>query len=116
MARWWRPTGANYFDRVPKSVTLAALAEVGGPALAGRYSKAKKAELAQGCERIFSGDFIAEVEVKEAALAWVPEAMRFAPPAVAETEPTTPRPSRMTTETLRQGESRAVVKPIEEAA
>jgi ParB family chromosome partitioning protein len=78
VARWWRPTGANYFDRVPKSMALAALAEVGGPTLAGRYAKAKKAELAQSCERIFSGDFIAEVEVKEAALAWVPEAMRFA--------------------------------------
>jgi ParB family chromosome partitioning protein len=86
VARWWRPTGANYFDRVPKSVTLAALAEVGGPALAERYSKAKKAELAQACERIFSGDFIAEAEVKEAALAWVPEAMRFAAPAGAAPE------------------------------
>ena len=84
VARWWRPTGANYFDRVPKSVTLAALAEVGGPSLAGRYAGAKKAELAQGCERIFSGDSIAEVEVKDAALAWVPEAMRFAPPPSAE--------------------------------
>jgi ParB family chromosome partitioning protein len=80
VARWWRPTGANYFDRVPKSVTLSALADVGGPTLAGRYANAKKAELAQGCERIFSGDFIAEVEVKEAALGWVPDAMRFAPP------------------------------------
>ena len=80
VARWWRPTGANYFDRVPKSVTLAALAEVGGPALAERYSRAKKAELAEACERIFSGDFIAELDVKEAALAWVPEAMRFASP------------------------------------
>jgi ParB family transcriptional regulator, chromosome partitioning protein len=78
VARWWRPTGANYFDRVPKSVTLAALADVGGPALAERYAKAKKAELAQACERIFSGDFIAEAEVKEAALTWVPQAMRFA--------------------------------------
>ena len=84
VARWWRPTGTNYFDRVPKSVTLAALAEIGGPALAERYARAKKAELVQSCERIFSGDFIAEVEVKEAALAWVPEAMRFAP---AEPEP-----------------------------
>jgi len=83
VARWWRPTGANYFDRVPKGVTLAALAEIGGPALAERYAKAKKAELAQSCERIFSGDFIAEVEVKEAALAWVPGAMRFAAPATA---------------------------------
>jgi ParB family transcriptional regulator, chromosome partitioning protein len=79
VARWWRPTGANFFDRVPKGVTLAALADVGGPALAERYAKAKKAELAQSCERIFSGDFIAEGEVKEAALAWIPDAMRFAP-------------------------------------
>ncbi|HEY0114563.1 MAG TPA: ParB/RepB/Spo0J family partition protein [Allosphingosinicella sp.] len=81
VAAWWRPSGANYFDRVPKSLTLAALEEVGGPSLASRYVKAKKAELAEACERIFSGDFIAEVEVKEAALAWVPEVMRFAPAA-----------------------------------
>lgn len=86
VARWWRPTGANYFDRVPKSVTLAALAEVGGPALAQRYSKAKKAELAQACERIFSGDLIADVELKEAALAWVPDAMRFGPAAQPDTD------------------------------
>ena len=62
---------------MPKSITLAALGQVGGEALAGRYAKAKKAELAQACERIFAGDFIAEVEVKEAALAWLPDAMRF---------------------------------------
>jgi ParB family chromosome partitioning protein len=86
VARWWRPTGANYFDRVPKSATLEALTEVGGCELAGRYSSARKAELAQTCERIFSGDCIAEPEVKEAALAWVPDAMRFAasPPDPAE--------------------------------
>jgi ParB family chromosome partitioning protein len=81
VASWWRPTGANYFDRVPKSVALAALTEVGGTALSGPYAKAKKPELAQACERIFSGDFIAEAEVKQAALAWIPEAMRFARPA-----------------------------------
>ena len=81
VASWWRPTGANYFDRVPKTVALAALAEVGGPALAAPYAKAKKPELAQACERIFSGDFIGDAEVKQAALAWVPDAMRFAPPA-----------------------------------
>ena len=86
VARWWRPAGATFFDRVPKSVTLAALGEIGGEALAGRYAKAKKTELAQACERIFAGDFIAEVEVKEAALAWLPEAMRFgaAPDEIAE--------------------------------
>ena len=81
VASWWRPTGANYFDRVSKSLSLAALTEVGGPTLASPYAKAKKPELAQACERIFSGDFIAEVEVKQAALAWVPEAMRFEKPA-----------------------------------
>ena len=84
VARWWRPTGVNYFDRVPKAVTLAALEEVGGEALAGRYARAKKAELSQACERIFAGDFIADVEIKEAALAWLPDAMRFgAAPAAA---------------------------------
>jgi ParB family chromosome partitioning protein len=81
VAAWWRPTGANYFDRVPKAQALAALTEVGGPPLSAPYAKAKKAELAQACERIFSGDVIAEVEVKRAALAWIPEAMRFAAPA-----------------------------------
>jgi ParB family chromosome partitioning protein len=37
VAQWWRPTGANFFDRVPKGVTLAALEEIGGAALAARY-------------------------------------------------------------------------------
>lgn len=83
VARWWRPTGANFFDRVAKGVTFAALEEVGGPALAGRYAKAKKAELAQACERIFAGDFIGEVDAKQAALAWVPAPMTFVPAAVA---------------------------------
>lgn len=117
VARWWRPTGANYFDRVPKSVTLAALAEVGGPALATRYSGARKAELAQSCERIFSGDFIADVEVKEAALAWVPEAMRFAPAAAgaADTGGTSFTPEE--TDLLTGGpEADPVVNRIEEAA
>ena len=77
VAAWWRPTGANYFDRAPKNLALAALSEVGGPNLAAPYAKARKAELAQACERIFAGNFIGEVETKHAALAWVPEAMRF---------------------------------------
>jgi ParB family transcriptional regulator, chromosome partitioning protein len=77
VAKWWRPTGVNYFDRVPKNVALAALAEVGGPTLAEPHAKSKKAELAQSCERIFAGNFIAEAEVRMAALAWVPQPMRF---------------------------------------
>ena len=117
VARWWRPTGTNFFDRVPKSVTLAALAEVGGPTLAGRYASAKKAELAQSCERIFSGDFIAEVEIKEAALAWVPEVMRFAPPApsIAETDETASVPDEADSGSEGEG-GEPVVKEIEEAA
>jgi ParB family chromosome partitioning protein len=116
VARWWRPTGTNFFDRVPKSVTLAALADVGSPAFAARYASAKKAELAQSSERIFSGDFIGEVEVKEAALAWVPEAMRFspAPGEIAGDEP-------VSGEGMAAGDAQAeggdaAVQPIEEAA
>jgi ParB family chromosome partitioning protein len=81
VARWWRPTGANYFDRVPKSVALAALEEVGGQEFTARYAKAKKPELAQACERLFAGELVVEAEVRAAALAWVPEPMRFASPA-----------------------------------
>ena len=77
VAKWWRPTGANFFDRVPKSVTLSALEEIGGAAFACGYSKSKKAELSDAAERIFAGD-VAAADVKERALAWVPDAMRFA--------------------------------------
>ena len=41
----WRPTGLNFFDRVPKAISLEALRQVGGPSLAGRYAGSKKAEL-----------------------------------------------------------------------
>jgi ParB family chromosome partitioning protein len=108
VAAWWRPTGANYFDRVPKSVTLAALAEVGGPSLAERYSKANKAELAQACERIFAGDFIADLEVKQAALAWLPEAMRFAAPAGD------PAPDGPAAEQASQGDPGSTGEPVHE--
>jgi ParB family chromosome partitioning protein len=83
VSKWWRPTGANYFDRVPKTATLAALDDVGGPAFAARYAGLKKAELSQSAERIFAGEVIAEVELKDRALAWVPEPMRFAAPEPA---------------------------------
>ena len=78
VAKWWRPTGANFFDRVPKSVTLAALEEVGGAAFASGYSKSKKAELSETAERIFAGS-VAPKKVKKRALAWLPEPVRFAP-------------------------------------
>ena len=76
-AHWWRPTAANYFDRVAKARTLEALDAAGGPELVSRYAASKKAELASAAERIFSGNFIGEAEVKERAQAWVPSIMLF---------------------------------------
>ncbi len=104
--KWWRPTGANYFDRVPKAVILEALEEVGGPAFASRYAKGKKAELSQSAERIFSGDFIGEVEVKERTLAWVPQAMLFAPaPAADPAEETPPWEDEPTEQTIAESDA-----------
>lgn len=77
IAQWWRPTAANFFDRVPKQVILEALGEVGGAELAARYVSVKKADLAASAERIFAGATIAEVAERERALAWVPDVMRF---------------------------------------
>lgn len=76
-AHWWRPTAANYFDRVAKARALEALDAAGGPELVSRYAASKKAELASAAERIFSGNFIGEAEVKERAQAWVPAIMLF---------------------------------------
>jgi len=81
MAQWWRPTAANYFDRVSKQVILDALTDVGGLELSSRFASVKKGDLAMSAERVFAGTYITEVEVREKALAWVPEVMRFACPA-----------------------------------
>lgn len=78
MAKWWRPTAANYFDRVSKQVILDALTSVGGFELSSRFAAVKKGDLAASAERIFAGTYITEADVREKALAWVPEVMRFA--------------------------------------
>ncbi|GAO55745.1 ParB/RepB/Spo0J family partition protein [Novosphingobium sp. MD-1] len=78
MAQWWRPTATNYFDRVSKQVILDALTDVGGLELSSRFASVKKGDLAMSAERVFAGTYITEVEVREKALAWVPEVMRFA--------------------------------------
>jgi ParB family chromosome partitioning protein len=88
---------------VPKSVTLAALEEIGGAAFACGYSKSKKAELSETAERIFAGH-AAPADVKERALAWVPEAMRFAaaseaPANVPDESPPWEDPSEDTSDT-----------------
>ncbi len=81
VAQWWRPTASNYFDRVSKQVILDALTDVGGLELSSRFAAVKKGDLAMSAERVFAGTYITEVEVREKALAWVPEVMRFACPA-----------------------------------
>jgi ParB family chromosome partitioning protein len=81
MAQWWRPTAANYFDRVSKQVILDALTDVGGLELSSRFASVKKGDLALSAERVFAGTYITEVEIREKALAWVPEVMRFGCPS-----------------------------------
>ncbi|MBA3897131.1 MAG: ParB/RepB/Spo0J family partition protein [Sphingomonadaceae bacterium] len=77
VAAWWRPTAANFFDRVSKGSLLALLDDVGGPALSGRYASSKKGEISTSCEKLFAGEAIVEDGVKDKALAWVPNAMLF---------------------------------------
>ena len=88
VAAMWRPTSENLFDRITKTACLAALTDVGGAELAARYAASKKADLSKTCEKLFSGDAIVEEEIKERALAWLPEAMKFevpqAPEAIAD--------------------------------
>lgn len=77
VAAWWRPTAAAYFDKIPKPAILDLFAEIGGADLKSRYAGSKKHDLAAAAERLFEGDILVEAEVKERALAWLPEAMRF---------------------------------------
>ncbi len=77
VAAWWRPTAGGYFTRVRKAGMQRTLTDVGGATLAGRYASAKSAEMAEACEKVCIGAVIAEEEVRQAGLAWLPTAMRF---------------------------------------
>ncbi|TCM01730.1 ParB/RepB/Spo0J family partition protein [Sphingomonas sp. PP-CC-3G-468] len=77
VASWWRPTSENFFDRVSKGSLISLLHEVGGPALSSRHASEKKTEISASCQKLFAGEAIVETDVKEAALKWVPTAMRF---------------------------------------
>ena len=81
VAAWWRPTARNYFDRITKPAILDLLEKIGGAELRQRYGASKKHDLAASSEKLFAGHIIVEAEVKARALAWLPEAMRFDPPA-----------------------------------
>lgn len=87
VANWWRPTAAAYFDKINKPAILDLFEEIGGADLRARYAGAKKHELAAAAERLFSGEILVEAEVKERALAWLPDAMRFDHREVSEAGP-----------------------------
>lgn len=82
-AQHWRPTAANYFDRVGKQQLLRHITDIGGTTMAASYMASKKGDLSQTCEKLFAGETIVASEVKAAALAWVPDAIRFRPAAEA---------------------------------
>lgn len=77
VASWWRPTSENFFDRVSKGSILTLLADVGGAALTARHATMKKSEISESCAKLFAGEAIVEPEVRDAALAWVPNVMKF---------------------------------------
>lgn len=77
VAQWWRPTARRYFDRVSKPTILDHFQTVGGADLRSRYSGSKKHDLALSAEKLFSGQIIVEAEIKERAMQWLPESMRF---------------------------------------
>lgn len=79
MAAWWRPTARTYFDRVSKPRILDLFEEIGGIELKSRYGASKKHDLAASAEKLFSGQIIIEAELKEKALAWLPDEMRLSP-------------------------------------
>lgn len=83
VAAWWRPTANNYFDRLSsKAAILAHLEEIGGKELSSRYGASKKHDLATSAEKIFAGSVPIEADLREAALTWVPEVMRFTRPDI----------------------------------
>lgn len=80
VAAWWRPTAKNYFKRLTKTAILDLFEEIGGSELRQRYGASKKDLLASSAEQLFVGNVIVEADIKEQAIAWVPDAMRFEHP------------------------------------
>lgn len=90
VARWWRPTARTFFDRLTKPMILGLFEGIGGLELKNRYANSRKFDLAVSAERLFAGEVIADAEVKARAIAWLPEPMRFAEPAIEAGEPIEP--------------------------
>ncbi|WP_447953948.1 chromosome partitioning protein ParB [Sphingopyxis chilensis] len=77
VAVWWRPTAKNYFDRITKPAILTLFEIVGSAELRQRYAASKKHDLAASAEKLFAGDILVEAEIKDRAMTWLPDAMRF---------------------------------------
>lgn len=77
-AAHWRPTAAGYFSKLRKPVILETIGKLGDPTLVSRYSNSKKGDLADAAEKIFSGDALIDADIKQTALQWVPDELRFA--------------------------------------
>ena len=82
VAAWWRPTAKNYFKRLTKGSIIGLFEEIGGSELSQRYGASKKDLLASSAEQLFAGNIIVEANIKEQAIAWLPDAMRFVQSAV----------------------------------
>jgi ParB family transcriptional regulator, chromosome partitioning protein len=82
-AQHWRPTKDNYFGSVRRDTILEIISSLGDPTLAPRYAAAKKAELAEAAEKIFSGKALIEPDTKQNAIKWVPKELRFSDQAEA---------------------------------
>lgn len=105
VASWWRPTSENFFDRINKGSILSLLHDVGGHALTARHATLKKTEISESCEKLFAGAAIVEPEVKAAALAWLPDAMRFADSATDRTSSRADYPEERWPEDVVSGEA-----------
>ncbi len=79
VAAWWRPTARNFFNRVNKSVILTLFEKIGGTRAQESLYASRKFDLEASSEKLFAGQIIAEADVKERALAWLPGPMRFVP-------------------------------------
>ena len=85
----WRPTKDSFWGRINKARCLEFAGEILGEEWVQAHSKDKKAALVTRLTSIFSGEDAASfpAHVRDAALRWVPDFMRFGSRALPEPEP-----------------------------
>jgi ParB family chromosome partitioning protein len=79
MARYWRPTRANYLGRVTRDRLLAIGRELFGEQWSQARSRDKKGELADALERAFAAPqtLACPREQRERLARWLPDGMAF---------------------------------------